>query len=60
MSADAYATAFMVMGLEEAERVADAHPDIDACFIYTDEERKASNVLNKRDGEVYEIMRKCD
>ncbi|MCD8182425.1 MAG: FAD:protein FMN transferase [Bacteroides sp.] len=37
MSADAYATAFMVMGLEEAERFADAHPDIDACFIYTDE-----------------------
>ena len=37
MSADAYATAFMVMGLEEAERFANAHPDIDACFIYTDE-----------------------
>ena len=36
MSADAYATAFMVMGLEEAERFANAHPDIDACFIYTD------------------------
>lgn len=36
MSADAYATAFMVMGLEEAERFADAHPDIDACFIYSD------------------------
>ncbi len=37
MSADAYATAFMVMGLEEAERFADAHPDIDACFIYSDD-----------------------
>ena len=37
MSADAYATAFMVMGLEEAERFADAHPDLDACFIYADE-----------------------
>lgn len=37
MSADAYATAFMVMGLEEAERFADAHPGLDACFIYTDE-----------------------
>lgn len=37
MSADAYATAFMVMGLKEAERFANAHPDIDACFIYTDE-----------------------
>ena len=40
MSADAYATAFMVMGLEEAERFANAHPDIDACFIYTDEQGK--------------------
>lgn len=37
MTADAYATAFMVMGLEEAERFVNAHPDIDACFIYTDE-----------------------
>lgn len=37
MSADAYATAFMVMGLEEAERFSDAHPDIDACFIYANE-----------------------
>lgn len=37
MSADAYATAFMVMGLEEAERFVNAHPDIDAYFIYTDE-----------------------
>lgn len=36
MTADAYATAFMVMGMEEAERFADAHPDIDACFIYED------------------------
>ena len=36
MSADAYATAFMVMGLQEAERFTDSRPDIDACFIYTD------------------------
>ena len=47
MSADAYATAFMVMGLEEAERVADAHPDIDACFIYTDKEGKLQTFLTK-------------
>ncbi len=40
MSADAYATAFMVMGLEEAEKFANAHPDIEAFFIYTDNERK--------------------
>ncbi len=47
MSADAYATAFMVMGLEEAERVADEHPDIDACFIYADEEGKLQTFLTK-------------
>lgn len=45
MSADAYATAFMVMGLEEAERFANAHPDIDACFIYSDENGKLQTFL---------------
>lgn len=43
MSADAYATAFMVMGLEEAEKFVEAHPDIEAFFIYTDKEGKARN-----------------
>lgn len=47
MSADAYATAFMVMGLEEAERFANAHPDIDACFIYSDENGKLQTFLTK-------------
>lgn len=47
MSADAYATAFMVMGLEEAERFADAHPDIDACFIYTDENGELQTYYTK-------------
>lgn len=37
MTADALATAFMVMGLEKAEAFANAHPTIDACFIYSDE-----------------------
>lgn len=37
MSADAYATAFMVMGLEKAEAFAEAHPEIDVYFIYTDD-----------------------
>ena len=37
MTADALATAFMVMGLEDAEAYANAHPSIDACFIYSDE-----------------------
>lgn len=40
MSADAYATAFMVMGLEKAEQLANNHPDIEAYFIYTDENNR--------------------
>lgn len=37
MTADALATAFMVMGMKEAEAFANAHPAIDACFIYSGE-----------------------
>lgn len=37
MTADALATAFMVMGLKEAEAFANANPKIDACFIYSGE-----------------------
>lgn len=40
MTADALATAFMVMGLEEASAFAKAHPAIDAYFIYSDENGK--------------------
>lgn len=36
MSADAYATAFMVMGLEKAKAFVHGHPEIDAYFIYSD------------------------
>lgn len=38
MSADAYATAFMVMGLQKAVSFAEAHPEIDVYFIYNDPE----------------------
>ncbi|MGL5635883.1 MAG: FAD:protein FMN transferase [Bacteroidales bacterium] len=41
MTADAFATAFMVMGLEESLRIVDADPSIEAYFIYTDEETGA-------------------
>lgn len=37
MTADALATAFMVMGLEEAEAFCKANPKIDAYFIYSGE-----------------------
>ena len=35
--ADAYATAFMVMGLEQAVQLVEANPQIDAHLIYADE-----------------------
>lgn len=34
--ADAYATAFMVMGMDKAKAVLAAHSELDALFIYTD------------------------
>lgn len=36
-TADAYATAFMVLGLEKAKQVLAKHPEIQAYFIYADE-----------------------
>ena len=38
MSADAYATACMVMGLKRATEFVESRADIDAYFIYTDEQ----------------------
>lgn len=35
-TADAYATAFMVMGLEKAKAVLEKHPELMAYFIYSD------------------------
>lgn len=40
MSADAYATAFMVMGLQQAIAFVEAHPELDAYFIYTTSDGK--------------------
>lgn len=34
-TADAYATSFMVLGLDSAKQVCNAHPELDAYFIYT-------------------------
>lgn len=36
-TADAYATSFMVLGLEEAQKVLSNHPELMAFFIYYDE-----------------------
>ena len=35
-TADAFATAFMVMGMEEAKKVLERHPDLLVYFIYSD------------------------
>lgn len=38
LTADAYATAFMVMGLEKASALVDSLPELEAYFIYSDNE----------------------
>lgn len=37
-TADAYATSFMVLGLDSAKTICNAHPELDAYFIYTKED----------------------
>ncbi len=37
MTADAYATAFMVLGMEESKKVLEQHPELDALFIYDED-----------------------
>lgn len=39
-TADAYATSFMVMGLEKAKKFLEQHPELMAYFIYSDEKGK--------------------
>lgn len=39
-TADAYATAFMVLGLDSAKAICHAHPELDAYFIYSKEDGK--------------------
>lgn len=36
LTADAYATAFMVMGMERAQVIVERHPEMEAYFIYSD------------------------
>lgn len=47
MTADALATAFMVMGLEKAEAYANADPSIDAYFIYSGENGEYKTFFTK-------------
>ena len=47
MSADAYATAFMVMGVEKAKAFIEQRSDLDACFIYSDEEGRLQTYMTE-------------
>ena len=48
MTADAYATAFMVMGLEESIRIVENDPDLEAYFIYTDQDGEYKTYSTKK------------
>ena len=47
MTADALATAFMVMGLEEAEKFCKADPNINAYFIYSGKDGKVETYFTE-------------
>ncbi|MCD8081079.1 MAG: FAD:protein FMN transferase [Bacteroides sp.] len=56
MTADALATAFMVIGMEEAKKFIAQHPGIEACFIYSDENGELQTELTP-DMEKYVVKR---
>ncbi|MDR0544001.1 MAG: FAD:protein FMN transferase [Odoribacteraceae bacterium] len=47
MEADAYATAFMVMGFEESRRLVEESPRLEACLLYLDSEGALQTWLSK-------------
>jgi thiamine biosynthesis lipoprotein len=46
--ADAYATAFMVMGLEKTKLFLELHPELDAYFIYSGDQGKPETFATKK------------
>ena len=46
-TADAYATSFMVLGLDSAKAICERHPELDAYFIYTTPEGKNETYFTK-------------
>lgn len=48
MTADAYATSFMVMGLEKTIRFVDSHDELDAYLIYSDSNGRLKVWISKR------------
>ena len=47
-TADAYATAFMVMGLEKAQKLLERHPELMAYFIYSDKDGKNKTCCSEK------------
>ena len=47
MTADAYATSFMVMGLERAKVLVEQHSELEAYFIYSDEQGNYQTYMTK-------------
>jgi thiamine biosynthesis lipoprotein len=41
--ADAYATTFMVMGVEQTQEFLKSHPELEVFLIYTDEDNQWKN-----------------
>ncbi len=48
MLADAYATAFMVMGLEDAKAFLATHPELEGYFVYSDEKGEWQTFISER------------
>ena len=48
MEADAYATAFMVLGIEKSKKVVGENPNIEACFIYQNEQGEQEVWMSER------------
>ncbi|MCY1633067.1 FAD:protein FMN transferase [Marinifilum sp. D737] len=48
MKADAYATAFMVLGLEKSVEIVQNDPELDAYFIYTDEKGALASFTSEK------------
>ena len=48
MTADAYATACMVLGLEESFKLIDSNPELEAYFIYSDSNGQLATKMTEK------------
>ncbi len=55
MTADAYATAFMVLGLEKSSSIVESDPDLDAVFIYQNDQGELANLVSEGIDQFVEI-----